>query len=171
MARDFFDVGHPKPPKPPLIPPRYCYFVYEDTICYAKPLEGEEERMSGYQDKHGNAGYLLSSRHAMDEDAVVLPPLASVTVGAPPGVNGTTAIPGPVTKTKPRKHKPTDPDAAAPADGSAAASDITSGGKAPSAKPVVPAPPTVIAPKKQLKEVIFDPAEMEPKKLVPDKVE
>jgi hypothetical protein len=114
--RDYLDVGHKeKPPEAKTaVQPRYCYHTYEDIICYAQPLPGEEYRLVGFQSSSGKTGYTLPP---MPDNVTMppLPPLKSVAVVGPP--------------------------------------------------------PPVKSDDKQLKEIIFDPSELEPKELVPDKMQ
>jgi hypothetical protein len=97
------------------VQPRYCYKTYQDIICYSKPLPGEEYRLTGFQTASGKTGYVLPEKPVPGGNDDELPPLKTVSVGAPPAVKGE--------------------------------------GKDDS----------------QLKEIIFDPSELEPKELVPDK--
>jgi hypothetical protein len=113
--RDALDLNDkPKPRPKKIAQPRYCYKTYEDIICYARPLPGEEYRLVGYQSSTGKAGYTL-------------PPTA-------PAQDPSESV-------------------------------------SPSSMPITPMPTTPGKEKddSQLKEIIFDPSELEPKELVPDK--
>jgi len=119
-VRNILDVPR-KPPKPPAdrAQPRYCYKTYEDVICYARPIPGEEERLVGYQTSSGKTGYTMS----------------------PPRV---------------KQDKST---------------DDTTLGKSVAISPLPVPKDDKAKDDKQLKEIIFDPSELEPKELVPDKMQ
>jgi hypothetical protein len=117
-ARNVLDLKRNPPPIPPTpkTQPRYCYNFWEDIVCYAQPIEGEESRLVSWQGSAGQTGYVLPTEKPKKEetdDDKKLTPLKPVDVGAPP----------PITESK------------------------------------------------KLKEIFFDPAELDPKELVPQKTE
>jgi hypothetical protein len=123
--------------------PRYCYKTMQDVICYPTPIPGQEERLTGYQTEKGTTGYILPAhRHEADME---------------PGV--------PVTVSKlPVTNVPNLPKIAG---GPATAASTTT--STTTTTTTTTAPVAGPLPKPRLKEVIFDPAELQPKTLVPDK--
>lgn len=117
--REYLGVGHQAKPAEARNgeQARYCYHTYQDIICYAQPLPGEEYRLVAYQSAAGKTGYTLPPPPAGMTLPPLPPPPSSVAVASPPAVKG-------------------DSDD-----------------------------------KKQLKEIIFDPSELQPKELVPDKMQ
>lgn len=116
-ARDILDLRRNPPPMPPTprSQSRYCYNFFEDIVCYAQPIPGEENRLIAYQGNTGQTGYVLPAakyKDAKDSSA-------------------------------PATEKPAD---------------------------TTPLPPP-ISNSSKLKEIFFDPAELEPKELVPPKPE
>lgn len=106
----------PPPPRKETAQPRYCYHLYQDIVCYGKPVPGQENRLVAYQDSSAHTGYVMEETAS---PKAVLKPLPSVTVPTPPKIAA------------------------------------------------VPAP----KPEKVLKEIIFDPSELQPKDLVPQKTQ
>lgn len=113
-ARGLLDISRKKPAQPdPKSQPRYCYKFLQDVVCYARPVAGEEDRLVGWQDSRGHAGYVLPPSYKPDNPE--LPPLQKVTINS--------------------------------------------------------TPPIAAAKQQPYKEIIFDPAELQPKELVPEKAE
>lgn len=130
---------------------RYCYRTFEDVVCYSKPLVGQESRLLAYQDK-GAVGYVIE------------PPPAPLKLRKP-------AAPTPVVE----KPKEADTIAKTPDDKAAADKAFDKPADKPSIAKPAEKPAEKTAEKKDdmkhLKEIIFDPSELEPKKLVPDKMQ
>jgi hypothetical protein len=174
--RNILDLGHPAPEKKMgKAQSRYCYKTYEDVICYTKPMQGEEYRLVGYQEPAGNSGYTLPPGYVPPPDEPAKPalaPLKAVDVGTAPKVKET-ADSNTTDKTqKPKKTDKTAKKTTKPIT-QTAANDKDQAAKS---KPPAPAvasdtPGSTTSGKKQLKEVVFDPSELEPKQLVPDKTQ
>src|SRR5262245_34188551 len=45
----WFKVDRTPPPEPPAMPPRYCYQLQADVVCYDRPVAGKEARLVGSQ--------------------------------------------------------------------------------------------------------------------------
>jgi hypothetical protein len=154
------------------VQPRYCYKAFNDVICHSQPVPGAEERLVAYQNNSGT-GYTIGPAAAnMAKKSVGKTHKASKAVH-PVGTIAKNEskpftaeqLPKPVMNTPVYGPVPPSTTAAEPA------------------APVAPAPvavaPTVspkeaqkpVADTKKLKEITFDPSELEPKKLVPDRVQ
>lgn len=144
------------------ISPRYCYTTYGDVICYAQPLTGEEERLTGFQQASGHTGYSMAE-HISEEvkKPDVKPPAPAKTEKKPVK-----------TKKKTKKSKAKG-KSKKPVANSKDAKPSSSGAVNPAANAAISASPKEMQgpqrEEKKLKEVIFDPSELEPKQLVPTK--
>jgi predicted DNA-binding antitoxin AbrB/MazE fold protein len=104
-AREYIGVAKPKlkTNEDLSTQPRYCYKIYQDSICYARPIEGREHQLIAYQDSNANTGYVVSNEEEVTKEMVissssaikepfkqqqkgVLKPLKSVEVTTPPKI-------------------------------------------------------------------------------------
>lgn len=147
---------------------RYCYRAYNDILCYGHPVAGQEERLVAYQEA-ARTGYTIEPPPApkakpekkdtqKKKDTVVedKPPIKQANADAADKKQA--EVKPSEAKQEAQKNDAAKPDSAKPVTDPVASGDAT---KKPSGK----------AEEKHLKEIIFDPKELEPKKLVPDKVE
>ena len=136
--------------------PRYCYHVYQDTVCYSEPVATLESKLIAYQDSSAHTGYVIPApaeivkpatvqgKISLDSPAKpVIKPLQKVNVATPPAIAETPkeAAVAPKTETK-AKDMPTQEESAVKKKAD-----------------------------KQLKEIIFDPSELQPRDLVPQKTQ
>jgi predicted DNA-binding antitoxin AbrB/MazE fold protein len=107
-AREYAGVAKAKPKTNDNLSsqPRYCYKIYQDSVCYARPIEGREDQMIAYQDSNSNTGYVATNAEETLENNYssssstkittkepfklqqkgVLKPLKSVDVTTPPKI-------------------------------------------------------------------------------------
>lgn len=147
-VREALDLSSPAKAKARHPQPRYCYKTYEDILCYSKPQPDQESRLVAYQ--AGNVvGYTMEpppEPRSVIAKKVLLPQKMPKATSAPV-------------------------QTAAPAASSDAPVPAPTATPAPLAATQPPAGQSTKTDQKKLKEIIFDPSELEPKKLVPDKAE
>lgn len=172
--RDYLDLSGKPPEKHrrPSLQPRYCYKTYEDVVCYASPIPGQEERLLAFQ-AAGKVGYVVEPPRVHEEQKKKETTKSAAQVP----VKAEAAAPSPTPEPTPAPTSAPAPQAAesapAQAQAQAAASPAPTppaGDKKDAAKPEAGKAENAGAIKtKHLKEITFDPAELAPKALVPGK--
>lgn len=191
--REFLDLPAKPPAKPKSrVQPRYCYKAMQNVICYPAPVAGQEERLVAYQNSAGT-GYTLAP-HAEQVHAPATKKkgakAAKVAEKAPEAATAAAASVAPVPTAAPA------PTPAPTVIGPAPTATLPEVKPEPTPVPVpavtptptaaptpAPAPAPTPAPaageqssgkpeeSRKLKEITFDPSELEPKKLVPDRLQ
>lgn len=161
--REFLDLSSKPPVKEKSrVQPRYCYQAYHDVICYSKPLPGQENRLLAYQNTSGT-GYTIAPPGAAKPKSLVKSSPKGSEAAAMPHAEG--AKPAEIIDSfgtvPPKAVKPADVYGPMP--------------EAPAAAAPKPLPATVpgkeVAAPRKLKEITFDPSELEPKNLVPERIQ
>lgn len=87
--REIFTIPPKENPKPKPANSAYCYKAMQDVVCYNVPIEGQQERMTGFQE----GGQVGASVRPLDgtstplgsvESNYLVPPVQSVSVGSAP---------------------------------------------------------------------------------------
>lgn len=153
--RDYLDLGSRPPVKPKSrVQPRYCYGTLQDVICYPSPVAGQEGRLLAYQNSAGT-GYTLAPHAEHAAPRKKTPKVAKAAKKASAAVAAPVASgPAPVATMPEMQHGPTPAPSPVPAP--------VTGAMTGAATPEEP---------RKLKEITFDPSELEPKKLVPDRLQ
>ncbi|MEI7669036.1 MAG: hypothetical protein WCJ33_03035 [Pseudomonadota bacterium] len=156
-TREYLGVSDKKPKKPEKTQERYCYHTYQDIVCYKEQIAGAESRLLAYQGTEGETGYVFSEKENSKQDVIskdnkkevsaekkpvkALKPLKSVNVSTPPKIADDKEKQSPPNKIVIKK------------------AELTTNSE------------TKKKDEKKLKEIVFDPSELQPKELVPKKIE
>jgi hypothetical protein len=164
-AREYLGVGHKLNTPKDNTQPRYCYRAFEDITCYSQPIATDANRLVAYQTKSGQTGYVIHKPAPAKAEAAPADKKKTADKKKP----APTAKKPAAKKTK----KDTKKDSKEGATGintadQKDAKDSADAAKADTQKDTVDAPAQKKE-EKQLKEIIFDPAELQPKELVPAK--